>query len=122
MYSEQWNFQKEKEITYNVGIMSFLNLSNSDLDSISCQPASQIICFCDGKPDCNYHAHAIQVNRGKSFSIELIAYDQAHHPSIQCNHNLSAGGLGGQTIQNMYMYSAEIYNLLIHYKFLCIRL
>ena len=94
---------KEKE-TYKAGIMSFLDVSNTDLDSISSQPVR--LCFCrDSKPDCNYYPQPIQVNREKSFSVEVIAYDQAHHPvsaRIQCNHNLSAGGLGeGHTIQKI---------------------
>ena len=90
-----------------LGIMSFQNSSNineSQLDTISSHPVR--LCFCrDGQPDCDYQPEPIQVNRGKAFSIEFIAYDQVHHAvnaSIQCFLNSSAGGLGeGQQTQNI---------------------
>ena len=90
---------------YQIGIMSFLNSSNIDksqVDTITSHPLR--ICFCrDGQPDCNYQPDSIQVNRGKNFSVELVAYDQVHravNASIQCSQNSSVGGLGeGQQIQ-----------------------
>ena len=90
-----------------LGIISFQNSSNINelqLDTISSHPVR--LCFCrDGQPDCNYQPEPIQVNRGKAFSIEFIAYDQVHHAvnaSIQCFLNSSAGGLGeGQQTQNI---------------------
>ena len=97
-----------KEYQMNkLGIMSFQNSSNineSQLDTISSHPVR--LCFCrDGQPDCDYQPEPIQVNRGKAFSIEFIAYDQVHHAvnaSIQCFLNSSAGGLGeGQQTQNI---------------------
>ena len=61
-----------------IGLVSFLNSSNlieSQLDTVSSHPVR--LCFCErGQPDCNYQPELIQINRGKQFSIELIAYDQ----------------------------------------------
>ena len=97
-----------------LGIMSFQNLSNINnpqLDTISSHPVQ--LCFCrDGRPDCNYQPDPIQVNGGKLFSVELIAYDQVHHAvnaSIQCFLNSSAGGLGeGQQSQTINKYCTEL--------------
>lgn len=63
--------------TCKIGTTSFLNSSNlaeSQLDTISSRPVR--LCFCRGGiPDCNYQPDHIQINRGKQFLIELIAYD-----------------------------------------------
>ena len=83
----------------------------SNLESISSHPVR--LCFCrDGYPDCNYQPEPIQVNRGKFFSVELVAYDHVHQAvnvSIQCFLNSSAGGLGeGQRIQNITNACTEL--------------
>ena len=63
--------------TNKLGIISFLNSSilvESQLDTVSSHPVR--LCFCrGGQPDCNYQPDLIQINRGKQFSIELVAYD-----------------------------------------------
>ena len=63
--------------TNKIGIISFLNSSNlgeSQLDTVSSHPVR--LCFCrGGQPDCDYQPDLIQINRGKQFSIELVAYD-----------------------------------------------
>ena len=101
-----------------MGIMNFHNSSNinmSQVDTISSHPIR--LCFCrDGKPDCYYQPEPIQVNRGKVFSVELIAYDQVHqavNANIQCFLNSSAGRLGeGQQIQAVNKACTELkYNL-----------
>ena len=100
-------YQRSITTEYPAGLASFLNSSSineSQLDTISSYQVQ--ICFCRfGQPDCNNQPEPIQVNRGKAFSIEFIAYDQLYHPvnaSIQCSLNSSAGGLGdGQQIQHI---------------------
>ena len=108
----------QKSETNKLGLASFQNSSNinvTQLDTISSYPVE--LCFCrDGQPKCSYQPESIQVNRGKSFSIELIAYDQVHHAvnaSIQCSLGFSAGGLGeGQQIQNINKACTKLkYNL-----------
>jgi predicted outer membrane repeat protein len=63
--------------TNKIGIINFFNSSNltkSELDTISSHPVR--LCFCrGGLPDCNYQPDHIRINRGRQFSIELIAYD-----------------------------------------------
>ena len=113
--------ESSKEYPMNkLGIISFQNSNNinmSQLDSITSHPVR--LCFCrDGRPDCNYQPEPIQVNRGKLFSIQLIAYDQVHHAvnaNIQCFLNSSAGGLGeGQQIQTINKACTELkYDLFI---------
>ena len=102
---------KDYQTETTPGIMSFLNSSNineSQLNTVSSFPVR--LCFCNnGQPDCNYQPESIRVSRGKTFSIDFIAYDQVHHPvnaSVQCFLNSSAGGLGErQQIQNIYYYT-----------------
>ena len=110
----------QKSATNQVGLASFQNSSNineSNLDTAASLPIR--ICFCrDGQPDCNYQPVTVQVNRGKFFSVEFIAYDQVHHAvnaSIQTSLNSSAGGLGeGQEIQTIDKACTELkYNLFI---------
>ena len=110
----------QKSATNQLGLASFKNSSNineSNLDTATSLPIR--ICFCrDGQPDCNYQPVTVQVNRGKSFSVEFIAYDQVHHAvnaSIQTSLNSSAGGLGEeQEIQTIDKACTELkYNLFI---------
>ena len=100
------------------GLANFQNSSSIDesqLGTISSHPVQICVCI-SGQPDCDYQPEPIQINRGKPFSIEFVAYDQVHHPinaSIQCSLNSSAGGLGvGQEIQDINKgCSALKYNL-----------
>ena len=77
-------------------LTNFSSITNSDLGTISSHPVQ--LCFCrDSQPDCDYQPESIQVQRGKNFSIKLIAYDQVNHAvnaNIECSLNSSAGGLG----------------------------
>ena len=108
----------QKSESNKLGLASFKNSSNlnkSNLDTVTSHPVQ--LCFCrDNQLDCNYQPKSIQVNRGKIFSVKLIAYDQVHHAvnaSIQCSLNSSAGGLGeGQQIQTINKPCTELkYNL-----------
>ena len=86
------------------GFQTLSNINESHLDTISSHPVR--LCFCRySQPDCNYQPEYIQVSRGNSFSIDLIAYNQvfnAVNATIHCSLNSSAGGLGeGQVIQHV---------------------
>ena len=91
----------------SLGVTALTNFSSitiSDLDTVSSHPVR--LCFCRGsRPDCDYQPESIQVERGQSFSIELVAYDDvshAVHAEIEFSLNSSAGGLGAdQLIQHV---------------------
>ena len=72
----------QKSETNELGLASFQNSSNIDesqLDTVSSSPVQ--LCFCrDGRPDCDYQPEPIQVNRGKAFSLQLIAHDHISKP------------------------------------------
>ena len=92
---------------HSLGVTALTNFSSvttSDLNTISSHPVR--LCFCRGsRPDCGYLPESIQVERGKSFSIEVIAYDDVSHAvdaKIEFSLNSSAGGLGeDQRIQKI---------------------
>ena len=68
----------------------------TDLDSISSDPVK--VCFCrEGHPDCSFKPPTIQVMKGYTFKVSLVAVDQVNHTvratihsSLSSNH----GGLG----------------------------
>ena len=72
----------QKWETNKLGLDSLQNSSNineSQLDTVSSSPVR--LCFCrDGQSDCNYQPEPIQVNRGKAFSLQLIAYNHISKP------------------------------------------
>ena len=85
------------------GISYMTNISNINMLDVSSQPTQ--LCFCKGNlPDCNYQPDPIRVNKGKRFSVELIAMDQVNHPvdaTINSILDRTVGGLGmGQATQN----------------------
>ena len=104
--NEKQSYSKDMEVR-SLGVTTLTNFSSitvSDLDTISSHPVR--LCFCRGnQPDCDYKPESIQVERGHSFSIKLIAYDDVDHAvdaKVECSLNSSAGGLGeGQTIQKI---------------------
>ena len=87
-----------------VNFQKFSNISDAQLDTISSLPVQ--VCFCsNSQPDCNYQPESIQVDRGKTFATELIAYDQvqnAINASVHCSLKSTTGGLGkDQMIQHV---------------------
>lgn len=104
--TNEWNESRS-------GVSTFLKLSNVnelDLDTVWSHPVQ--MCFCrDNRPDCDYRPEHIQVNRGKVFSLELVAYDQVRHTvNATIYSSLSAGGLGkGQAIQHINGACTELY-------------
>ena len=96
------------------GVASFLRASNlreSQLDTVTSHPVR--LCFCrESRPDCNYQPNTVQVNRGDTFSLQAIAYDQIHSPvnsTIHCSLNSSAGGLDvGQDLQMIHEDCSEL--------------
>lgn len=100
--------------TISLGACRFLsssNLSESELDTVSSHPVQ--LCFCrDSQPDCVYPPEPNQVNRGMTFSVELIAYDQIQRAVDAVIHsalNSSAGGLDeGQDIQGISSDCTEL--------------
>ena len=86
------------------GVNAFQKLSNVESDMISSHPVQ--MCFCrDFQPDCDYQSEPIQVQRQKTFSVQLIAYDQVNHTTkatVESSLKSSAGGLGeGQGTQQI---------------------
>ena len=106
---------QETDISKSAGLTTFQkssNITESQLDSISSHPVR--VCFCrESQPDCNYQPESIQVDRGKTFPKQLIAYDQVHNAvnaTIDCTLNSSAGGLGeGQVIQHISEGRSELH-------------
>ena len=86
--------------------MYFTSISDSKgLHSISSGPNK--ICFCntDQQPDCNYRPPAIQVKKGQTFTVSLVAVDQVNitvpNATIRSSLFSSLGGLGeNQLIQS----------------------
>ena len=97
------------------GVASFLRKSNIDesqLDTISSHPIQ--LCFCqEGQADCDYQPEIFRVNRRKKFSVEVIAYDQAHNAvnsTVSCTLDSSASGLDeGQNLQNINAVCTKLY-------------
>ena len=65
-------------VQYN-GVTYIENITNITLDSIASLPVQ--ICFCnnEGQPDCNYQPPIIKVEKGKTFTVSLVAVDQVNH-------------------------------------------
>ena len=107
-------FEESESENITQGLANFLTSSNikeTQLDTISSHPVR--LCFCrEGRPDCNYQRNTVQVNRGKTFSLQAIAYNQIHNPVnsiIHCSLNSSAGGLDmGQGIQKIHEVCTEL--------------
>ncbi len=81
------------------GASYFLDVSNIEqLDTISSDPVS--ICFCnkDKQPDCGYHPPVVNVKKGETFTISLVAVDQVKkivsNATIHSSLSSSFGGLG----------------------------
>ena len=64
-----------------IGIENIVNdISDATPESISSLPVS--VCFCNnqGQPDCHHQPPAIHVKNGETFTLSLVALDQADHP------------------------------------------
>ena len=86
----------QKTETNKLGLAYFKNLCNineSQLDTVNSHPVR--LCFCrDSQPDCNYQPESIKVNRGKAFSLQLIAYNHISKPvRAAVDIHLSASGI-----------------------------
>ena len=71
----------------NVDGFTYLSsISNITLDSIASLPVR--ICFCnsDNQPDCNYQLSLIQVRKGETFFVSLVAVDQVNHTVDASQH------------------------------------
>ena len=96
------------EITINLdgiyyGAPYLQNVSNILLDDVGSYPVQ--VCFCiDGQPDCNYTSQEKQVKKGETFTVNIVAVDQANHiisnTTIHSYLTFKESGLGeGQLIQ-----------------------
>ena len=81
------------------GVTNFELISNiNDTNSISSSPVR--VCFCtpDDRSDCNYEPPIIQVKKGESFNVSLVAVDQVNHTAmdvtIHSSFNYAESGLG----------------------------
>ena len=75
----------------------------NQFDSISSEPIR--VCFCNESklPDCSYHPQPVEVQKGKMFSVSIVAIDQVNNtvPNATIRSHLIHGGLGeNQLIQN----------------------
>ena len=88
------------------------NIKESQEDIISSHPIQ--LCFCqEGRIKCDYQPELVRVDRGKTFSIDVIAYDQIHNAvnsTVSSSLNSSAGGLDvGQDIQHIQAACTKLY-------------
>ena len=105
--------------TVTNGAASFKKLSGiTELETISSDPVR--ICFCrnNGQPDCNYNPSSIEVKRGESINISIVAVDHVNHTindtTIHASLNSTVGSLGeGQETQRTYKGCTKLsYDLL----------
>ena len=80
-----------------LGVSYLLNTSNLDnIDTITSNPVR--ICFCkDGQTNCTFQPSVIQVKKGETFNVSLVAVDQVDHPvnaTIVSTLDSTRGGLG----------------------------
>ena len=60
------------------GVTYFQYFSNINLDFLSSQPVR--LCFChDGQQNCSYQHPGIEVKKGETFTVTLVAVDQVNH-------------------------------------------
>ena len=60
--------------------LSYLKIQSNiaDIDTIASDPVG--VCFCkEGQPDCSYKLPSIQVTKGETFSLQVVAVDQVNH-------------------------------------------
>jgi predicted outer membrane repeat protein len=81
------------------GASYFFDVSNIDqLDTISSDPVR--ICFCneDKQPECGYRPPVVNVKKGETFTVSLVAVDQVKkivsNATIRSSLSSSFGGLG----------------------------
>ena len=77
----------------------------NQFDSVSSEPVR--VCFCNESklPDCSYHPQPVKVQKGKRFSVSLVAVDQVNNtvPNATIRSHLLYGGLGeNQLIQSTH--------------------
>ena len=109
------SLQKNEIDELGSGLSTFQRLSNiseANLDTIRSHPIR--MCFCrDNQPDCDYQPEHIQVNRGKGFSFELVAYDQVSrtvNATVHSTLTSSTGGLDeGQETQHINETCTELH-------------
>ena len=85
-----------EESDVEVGLSSLYKSSNiKSSDTISSLPVR--VCFCrNGAPDCTYQPGFFQVETERSFSVEIIAFDQVTHgvnATFDCSLRSSSGRL-----------------------------
>ena len=88
----------------NNGAAEFKALSGvTDLETVTSDPVR--ICFCrNGEPDCSYQLPVIEIKKGETIIIEMIAVDHVNHTindtTIHASLNSTSGTLGeGQDSQ-----------------------
>ena len=100
------------------GASNFKKLSGiTELETIASDPVR--ICFCrNGQPDCDYNLSFIEIKRGESIDINIVAVDHVNHTindtTIHASLNSTVGSLGeGQETQRTYTGCTELsYDLL----------
>ena len=94
------------------GFMYLGDISNIVLDTIASQPVR--ICFCSylGLPDCSYHPPTKLVKKGETFTVSVVAVDQANHTvASRIINSLSSPSRGfgvGQQTQSVGKYCTDL--------------
>ena len=72
VYVNQHNF------AYYSGVDYLKEISNITLNSITSQPIRVCFCNSESKPDCSYQPPTIEVKKGETFKVSLVAVDQVN--------------------------------------------
>ena len=95
------------------GATNFKKLSGiTELETVTSDPVR--ICFCrDGQPDCGYKPPTIDIKRGETIAVQVVAVDHVNHTingtTIYASLNMTVGGLGdGQETQRTYKGCTEL--------------
>ena len=94
----------ESQLNITNGLSYLMVFSNNNSsDSISSDPVQ--VCYChDNKPDCSYQPPPVQIMKGETFTVSLVAVDQVSHvisATIHSSPKSNESGIGeGQLIQS----------------------
>ena len=104
-FTDKWIADSIKDgVTY---INSFSNIRN--LDSITSKPVR--VCFCNAshQPDCSYKPPRVRTEKGKLFTVTLVAVDQVNNtiPNVTIHSSLSSSSSGGLGENQLHQSTGE---------------
>ena len=98
------------------GFGYLLSISNITTISITSLPVRVYFCNTENKPDCSYQPPPVKIKKGETFTVSVVAVDQANH-TISANVTSflafpSSGIAEGQQTQNASTYCTYLsYNV-----------